>query len=176
MMIRALRVVAARDARAFASYQSVPNVAPDIPNEPSGPKVITAIPGPKSQALSQELNKAQDTRTQHFFADFANSRGNYVVDADGNTLLDVFCQISSLPLGIDHFVCLFSSGSPSSRLQRPRARGGIQVNRVADCHYQPSRAGHHAIRQLARRSQRRSAVSGAQGPQPGVHRDVRLVR
>lgn len=29
------------------------------PNEPSGPSVKTAIPGPKSKKLSEELNKIQ---------------------------------------------------------------------------------------------------------------------
>ena len=34
-----------------------------------------------------------------FLVDFEKSHGNYIVDADGNVMLDVFCQIGSLPLG-----------------------------------------------------------------------------
>ena len=34
-----------------------------------------------------------------FFTDLRESQGNYVVDADGNALLDVFTNIASLPLG-----------------------------------------------------------------------------
>lgn len=36
------------------------------------------------------------------FLDFAKSKGNYIVDADGNTLLDVFAQIASIPVGYNN--------------------------------------------------------------------------
>lgn len=48
------------------------------------------------------MGELQEARTTHFFADYAKSRGNYIVDADGNTLLDMFCQISSMPIGYQH--------------------------------------------------------------------------
>ena len=41
----------------------------------------------------------QETGSVMFFADFEKSQGNYVIDADGNTLLDAFAHIASLPLG-----------------------------------------------------------------------------
>lgn len=42
----------------------------------------------------------QLTKGMSYFVDFEKSIGNYIVDADGNVLLDVFQQIASVPLGL----------------------------------------------------------------------------
>ncbi len=57
--------------------------------EPDGPSVKTAIPGPKSKEALAELDKVFDMRSLNMFADYRKSAGNYIVDPDGNTLLDV---------------------------------------------------------------------------------------
>ena len=43
----------------------------------------------------------QRTEQLHMFCDFEKSKGNYLVDVDDNRYLDVFQQISSLPLGMN---------------------------------------------------------------------------
>lgn len=73
-----------------------------FPTEPKEPEVKTAIPGPKSEAKLAELAKVYDTKAAYFVTDYYNSLGNYICDADGNKLLDSYCQISSIALGYNN--------------------------------------------------------------------------
>jgi 4-aminobutyrate aminotransferase/(S)-3-amino-2-methylpropionate transaminase len=57
--------------------------------EPEGPSVKTEIPGPKAKAATTVLNEVFDTRSLNMLTDYSRSAGNYIVDADGNVLLDV---------------------------------------------------------------------------------------
>lgn len=74
-----------------------------FPTEPTAPILATkTIPGPKSQKINEELGKVYDNGATYFVADYFNSLGNYISDADGNKMLDVYCQISSIALGYNN--------------------------------------------------------------------------
>ncbi|ODN78525.1 4-aminobutyrate aminotransferase [Cryptococcus amylolentus CBS 6039] len=91
--LRRVPISARPTARCFSSLDL-------IPDEPAGPRVVTdTVPGPKGIAASQEIGTFQDPRTHVVVPNYELSKGNYLVDADGNVLLDVFAQISSIGLG-----------------------------------------------------------------------------
>ncbi|VEU20932.1 DEKNAAC101857 [Brettanomyces naardenensis] len=74
-----------------------------FPEEPSGPKVVTeTIPGPKGKAAIKSLSEVFDTRCTFFITDYSKSIGNYIVDADGNVLLDAYCQVASIGMGYNN--------------------------------------------------------------------------
>jgi len=62
---------------------------PFFPDEPAGPTVKTAIPGPQSKKAIEDLHKVFDTRSLNMLANYEKSYGNYIADPDGNVLLDV---------------------------------------------------------------------------------------
>ena len=72
---------------------------PYIVGEASYPTMKCEVPGPKSKSLLADLSKMQAMDSVHFFADYDKSLGNYLVDVDGNEMLDMFTQISSVPIG-----------------------------------------------------------------------------
>lgn len=73
--------------------------APAFPGEPERINVRTPIPGPRSEELRARHGRHQDARTIHFYQDAKASSGNYIVDVDGNVILDVYAQIAVIPIG-----------------------------------------------------------------------------
>ncbi|ETI32273.1 4-aminobutyrate aminotransferase [Phytophthora nicotianae] len=85
-------------ARAFPATPT-----PAFPDEYPHAEIVTdQVPGPKSQQQLKRLAALQNTGAINFFADYAASKGNYLVDVDGNRYLDVYGQIASLPIGYNH--------------------------------------------------------------------------
>jgi 4-aminobutyrate aminotransferase/(S)-3-amino-2-methylpropionate transaminase len=72
--------------------------APFFPDEPAGPIVKTAIPGPQSKKIIQDLDKVFDTRSLNMVANYEKSFGNYIHDPDGNVLLDVYVPLAPSPI------------------------------------------------------------------------------
>ena len=90
------RLLSTATSPAKATSQSKPYVV----GEPSGPTMKCEVPGPQSKSLLADLSKIQSMDSVHFFADYDKSLGNYIVDVDGNEMLDLFTQISSVPIGM----------------------------------------------------------------------------
>lgn len=76
--------------------------APPIPGEPTRAAMSTDLPGPHSLALRERHGRMQDARSVHFYQDAKRSLGNYLVDVDGNVLLDLYGHIACVPVGYNH--------------------------------------------------------------------------
>uniref|UniRef100_A0A3P8VSI5 4-aminobutyrate--2-oxoglutarate transaminase n=1 Tax=Cynoglossus semilaevis TaxID=244447 RepID=A0A3P8VSI5_CYNSE len=80
--------------------------------EYDGPSMKTSVPGPRSQNVG----------AVNFFCNYEESRGNYLVDVDGNRMLDMYTQISSIPIGYNHPALLKLMANPnhlSTLVNRP---------------------------------------------------------
>ncbi|KAE8362548.1 4-aminobutyrate aminotransferase [Aspergillus caelatus] len=91
-------------------------------SEPSLPSMQTTVPGPLTNATKSELDVIFDARTTQMVIDYDKSSGNYLVDIDGNTYLDVYAQIASIPVGYNNPTLVKAAQSPamiSALVNRP---------------------------------------------------------
>jgi 4-aminobutyrate aminotransferase / (S)-3-amino-2-methylpropionate transaminase len=96
--------------------------APFFSDEPAGPQVRTAIPGPENKKATAHLNRVFDVQSLNMMANYQQSYGNYIADLDGNVLLDVYAQIASIPVGYNNPSLLLAATSPemaSALINRP---------------------------------------------------------
>ncbi|SGZ56709.1 CIC11C00000004057 [Sungouiella intermedia] len=119
-MLRARHI----NAAVVSARRAVSSVAAAYyPSEPVAPNLVTeSVPGPKSIEINDKLGKVFDNRASYFATDYYNSLGNYISDADGNQLLDVYCQISSIALGYNNpelFKTAQSKEMASALINRP---------------------------------------------------------
>ncbi|KAF6037397.1 hypothetical protein EB796_004311 [Bugula neritina] len=73
-----------------------------VQGQPDKPVVKTEVPGPRSLQLKSNLQSLQSAGSVSLFANYEKSIGNYLVDADGNILLDLLTQIASVAIGYNH--------------------------------------------------------------------------
>lgn len=73
-----------------------------IERGPSRSSIETSNPKPNSRKLPTELKTSHLPYTYKCSVDYSRSLGNYLVDVDGNTFLDVHPEIASVPLGYNH--------------------------------------------------------------------------
>ncbi|KAK9466003.1 aminotransferase class-III-domain-containing protein [Lipomyces arxii] len=73
-----------------------------FPNEPYGPRLLTAFPGPESVKRLESLGTVFDSQAAYMMCDYSKSSGNYIADVDGNLYLDMYAQIASIALGYNN--------------------------------------------------------------------------
>lgn len=73
-----------------------------FPTEPEKPELKTEGTGPLGTQELERLRKVIDCKRASDVYDYDKSVGNYLIDVDGNVLLDLFCQVASVPLGYNN--------------------------------------------------------------------------
>lgn len=57
-------------------FSTTPQAFAAFPNEPVRPKMVTDLPGPKSQQRAKELDHLFDTKSLNMIVDYKKSIGN----------------------------------------------------------------------------------------------------
>jgi len=86
----------------MARFQPFSVAAKWFPNEPEGPIIKTAFPGPKTKESIALHGEITCNLQMHFPVDLQESVGNYVSDIDGNKFLDVYNSTACVGMGYNH--------------------------------------------------------------------------
>lgn len=81
-----------------------------------------SVPGPIGKEIVASISEHNDIGSYLTAVDYESSFGNYLVDADGNIMLDCVGQIGSLPLGYNHPALYAKMASPegiAASINRP---------------------------------------------------------
>ncbi|KAG8145458.1 hypothetical protein E2320_011989 [Naja naja] len=76
----------------------------DMEFDYDGPLMKTEVPGPRSRELMKQLNGIQNAEAVHFFCNYEESRGNYLVDVDGNRIHPSLIKLLQQPQNLSTFV------------------------------------------------------------------------
>lgn len=70
------------------------------------------------RCIGRDTRRACHSLITNAVADYAASKGNYIVDADGNQMLDLYAQIASIAVGYNHPELLELAKSVSHQRRR----------------------------------------------------------
>lgn len=90
--------------------------------EPSKPTVRQTTGNSKTHEAVNSLSKIFDIQNLSMVCDYDKSIGNYLVDVEGNTFLDAFSQIASIPVGYNNPTLIRAAQQPemiSALVNRP---------------------------------------------------------
>jgi len=105
--------VAEKAAVRALSARAVSTAAAVATEEGGGISMKTKVPGPVGLRLMEQHGpQGASGGAISLFCDYRASDGCYLVDADGNRMLDMFSQIASLPLGYNHPSLLAAQADP----------------------------------------------------------------
>lgn len=97
-----------RGAKAFSSACSTRFAELVLPID-----MRTPVPGPETNKLKEDYNLiGGGGGAVSMFVNFAKSEGNYMMDADGNRMLDLYGHIASIPVGYNHPKMLSLADTP----------------------------------------------------------------
>lgn len=122
LLMRPNTLLARKGRCAFHSSTCHASVAPPLKQdaidlhlgfeEPARPYIRPATNGSRVNQSTTALRKIFDVQNLNMVCDYSKSIGNYLVDIEGNTFLDAFAQIASIPIGYNNPALIRAAQQP----------------------------------------------------------------